>query len=1123
MDCQHCHSENPPHFRFCGECGTPLGEQSQGQRLTSHLPPLLPAQTPTAAPLPSRAEAERRHLTVMFCDLVSVAPLAGKLDPEELRDIIRAYQEGCTTIARRFDGYVARYAGESLLLYFGYPRAHEDDAQRAVRTGLDIIAALPHLHARIEQAVDSALDLSPHVRIGIHTGLVVVGEMGTRDYRESVVLGETPNIAARLRDLAPLDGIVIGAPTHQLVEGLFTCHDQGALSLKGVSAPVHVYRVERENEAQSRFEVALTTGLSPLVGRARELATLLTCWKHAQAGNGQIVLIRGEAGIGKSRLVQSFRERLVDEDYIHIKGRCSPYARNSAFHPVIALLQQGLQFSREDDPQTKLEKLERVCERAKFPLSTTVPLFASLLSLPLPDSYRAFPLSPPQRRHHLLQVLLAWLLALAKRKPIVLAGEDLHWMDPSSVELLGLLLKNIDRARILLVLTFRPEFHPPWEPFPYQTEITLGRLPQRDVHILLNQLTEGTPLPAEIFHQIADKTDGVPLFVEELTKMVLESRLPRKAEDRGISTSPLPALAIPTTLHDSLLARLDRLATAKETAQRGAVLGREFTYELIAAVSPPTAPVRQNLTLLVEAELLHLRGTPPEERYVFKHALVQETAYQSLLKRTRQHYHQHIAQVLEARFPDLCQAQPELLAHHYTVANLPARAIPYWQRAGRIAIERSAHTEAYHHFTQGIALLTALPDSPDRAQQELSLQLALGAPLIASKGYGAPEVGQVYARAQALCQQLGDSPRLLQALLGLEAFYFIRAELQTAQQFAERCWTLVEHQHDPVRRLPVHWAFGQVLFHRGQFIPALAQVEHGLSLYTPELHQPRALQDSGVMCLAYAAITQLCLGYPDRALHAAQRMLTLARTLGHRFSLAVALNMAATVSLIRRDWPQATALGMEALELCRDQGFPVWLAYARIVVGWLGVRQGHGEEHLSQMREGVSAWQATGAEAARSFLLSLVAGAHGRSGQSARGLQILDEEIALTRKSGELYCLSELWRLKGALTLQKQSKASHGQVTDKSEDTDPQPLTPDPQGEVEREAEGYFLKALEIARAQQAKGWELRAALSLGRLWTQQGKLSEAQQLVSEVVAWFTEGFETTDVQDAQRFLTAGD
>lgn len=1122
MNCQHCHSENPPHFRFCGECGTPLVEQSEGQGLAAIISSSPPPHTPSVKLHTSGAEAERRHLTVMFCDLVSVSPLAGRLDPEELREIIRAYQEVGTAVVRRFEGYVARYAGESLLMYFGYPRAHEDDAQRAVQTGLEIIAALPHLLARIQHTVDSTLDLSPEVRIGIHTGLVVVGEMGTRDYQESVVLGETPNIAARLRDLAPLNGIVIGAPTYRLVEGLFTCHDQGALPLKGVSVPVRAYRVERANDAQSRFEVALTTGLSPLVGREQELGTLLACWEQVQTGYGQIVLMSGEAGIGKSRLVQSFRERLTDGDYIRIEGRCSPYARNSAFHPVIELLQHGLQFSREDDPQSKLHKLEQGLTRAGLPLGETAPLFASLLSLPLPTSYQPLTLSPPQRRQQLLQVLLTWLLSLAQRKPIVLVGEDLHWMDPSSLDLLGLFLKNIAQARILLVLTYRPEFHPPWGSLPYQTVTTLGRLPQSQVYALLERLTEGTPLPADIVQQIVNKTDGVPLFVEELTKMVLESGFLQKENNRYILTQPLAPLAIPATLHDSLLARLDRLATAKETAQRGAVLGREFTYELIAAVSPPTALVRRDLTLLVEAELLYQRGTPPEERYFFKHALVQEAAYQSLLKRTRQHYHQHIAQVLEERFPDLRETQPELLAHHYTAANLPARAIPYWQKAGRVATERSAHTEACGHFTQGIALLASLPDGPERAQQELTLQIALGGPLIASKGYGALEVEQVYARAQALCQQLDDSPRLLQVLLGLEAFYFIRAELQTAQQLAERCWTLVEHQQDPVRRLPVHWALGQVLFHRGLFVPALAQVEHGLSLYSPDLHQPRALQDSGVMCFAYAALTRLCLGYPDHALQTTQQMLALARTLGHRFSLAFALNIAATVSLIRRDWPHATALGMEAIELCREQEFPVWLAYAKILVGWLGMRQEGGEEYLAQMLQGIAEWQATGAEASRSFLLSLVAGAYGRSGQAEQGLQVLEEALSLTRANEELYCLAELWRLKGELTLQQQSKAGLGQVPDKprtsqdkSEDTDPRSLTPDPQGE----AEEYFLKALEIARNQQAKSWELRASLSLGRLWARQGNYSEAQQLVSDILVWFTEGFDTADVQEAQQFL----
>ncbi len=1123
MYCQHCHSENPPNFRFCGECGAPLTERSNVRGLASERVvqgPKSKVQSQEVQTLDPRrqtldAVAERRHLTVMFCDLVSVSHLAGKLDPEELREIIRAYQDACTVVVQRFDGYVARYAGESLLIYFGYPMAHEDDAQRAVRTGLGIIAALPYLHTRLQQTIDSTLDLSPQVRIGIQTGVVVVGEMGTRDYQESMVLGETPNIAARLRDLAPLNGVVMGATTYRLVEGLFTCHDQGALTLKGLSAPVRVYRVERENEAQSRFEVALTTGLSPLVGRDRELETLLTCWEQVQAGNGQVILISGEAGIGKSRLVQSCRERLADEAHIRIEGRCSPYAQNSAFHPVIGLLQHGLQFSREDDSQTKLQKLERVLARAGLPLGETVPLFAALLSLPLPASYQPLTLSPPQRRQHLLNVLLTWLLSLAQRQPIVLVGEDLHWMDPSSLELLGLFLNNVAKARILLLLTFRPEFRPPWKPLPYQTVIALSRLSQHNVHAMLEQLTEGNPLPEAIVQQIVNKTDGVPLFVEELTKMVLESGLLRKEDDRYVLTKPLPPLAIPTTLHDSLLARLDRLATAKETAQRGAVLGREFTYELLAAVSPPTATVRQDLALLVEAELLYYQRTPPEDLYVFKHALLQEAAYQSLLKRTRQHYHQHIAKVLEERFPDLREAQPELLAHHYTAATLPLSALPYWQKAGRLAIERSAHTEACRHFTTGLTLLMALPESPERSQQELLFQVALGGPLIASKGYGAPEVERVYARAQELCRQLGDSPRLLQVLLGLEAFYFIRAELPTAQQLAERCWTLVESQPDSARRLPVHWALGQVFFHRGQFVQALTQVEQGLTLYSPDLHQPHALQDSGVMCLAYTALTRLCLGYPDQALQVTQQMLTLARALGHRFSLAFALNIAATVHLIRRDWQLAHALGTEAITLCAGHGFPVWLAHGQILVGWVNVRQGQGEQFLMQIQRGIAAWQAAGAEASRTFLLALLAGAHGRLGQLEHGQRVLDEAIAIAQKNGEHYCLAELWRLKGSLTLRPQ--ASLRQVSGKSRAVR-KPQIPSPKSQAE--AEAYFRKALEIAREQQAKSWELRTAVSLGRLWAQQGKHREAQQLVSEVLAWFTEGFETTDVQEAKQFLT---
>ncbi|HEV8712458.1 MAG TPA: adenylate/guanylate cyclase domain-containing protein, partial [Candidatus Binatia bacterium] len=688
----------------------------------------------------------------MFCDLVGSTPLAEQLDPEELREVVRVYQETCAAVIHRFEGYIARYVGDALLVYFGYPLAHEDDAQRAVRAGLGIVEAVHELPL-------SSMRL-PHplqVRIGIHSGLVVVGEMGNRDYREAMALGETPNVAARLQGIAEPDALVISAATHRLLGGLFESHDLGPQTLKGVSAPVRVVRILGESHVRSRLEGAAATGLTPLVGREEEVGLLLKHWGQVKESQGQVVLLSGEAGIGKSRLLQVLTERGAKETHTRLECRCSPYYQNTALYPVIDLLQRVLQFKREDSPEEKLLKLEEMltCRggsetRPHLSLQEVLPLFASLLSLPLPDRYPALTLTPQKQKEKTQQAVLTWLLREAERQPVCFDVEDLHWADPSTLEFLGLLIDQTPTARLLVVLTFRPEFVLPWPSRSYVTPISLGRLVRAQTEAMVERVTGGKALPAEILQQIVSKTDGVPLFVEELTKMVLESGLLREEDGHYVGVhgqAPLPPLAIPSTLQDSLMARLDRLSTVKEVAQLGATLGRKFSYELLQAVaSMNEASLQQALAKLVEAEVLYQRGLPPQARYLFKHALIQDAAYQSLLKSRRQHYHRQIAQVLEERFSEIKETQPELLAHHYTEAGLTAQAIPYWQKAGQRAAQHSANTEAISHLTKGLELLKTLPDAPERAQQELTLQITLGGPLIATKGYTAAEVERVYAR-----------------------------------------------------------------------------------------------------------------------------------------------------------------------------------------------------------------------------------------------------------------------------------------------------------------------------------------------------------------------------------------
>jgi class 3 adenylate cyclase len=765
LRCPSCGTENRPGAKFCNECATPFITPPRTSQSSA-----FPLQTPN----PSSPEAERRQLTVLFCDLVGSTILSERLDPEELREVVRAYQATCAAVIGRFDGYIAQYLGDGLLVYFGYPLAHEDDAARAVRAALSIIRAL---HESPELNTHSPVPLQ--VRIGIHTGLVVVGEVGTGGRREQLALGDTPNIAARVQGIAEPDTVVMSASTHRLVHGLFECWDLGPRTLKGVANPLPLYRVLRESDAQSRFEVAIRTGLLPLVGREQEIEMLLQRWEQARAGEGQVVLLSGEAGIGKSRLLQELKERVARAGYTRIEYRCSPYHQNSALYPVIVHLQRLLQLHRDDTPEAKFKKLADTLSGYRFTQTDTVPLFASLLSLP--TTHFSLPALTPQRqKQKILEALVAWLLEETERHATLSAWEDLQWADPSTLELLSLIIDQAPTAHMLTLLTFRPDFTPPWTARSHVTSVALSRLARQPVEALVAQIARGKALPAEIVQQVVTKTDGVPLFAEELTKMVLESGLLQEREGHYELTGPLPPLAIPSTLHDSLMARLDRLATVREVAQLAAVLGREFSYELLRSVAPlEEAMLQQALTRLIEAELLYQRGLPPQVKYLFRHAMIQETAYQSLLKSKKQQYHQRIAQVLEEQFPETRETHPELVAHHYTEAGLKEQALVYWQQAGQKAVAHSANVEAISHLTKGLESLTTLPDTPAHIQQKLTFYLTLGPALMATKGYADPEVERVYTQARQLCQQSGKTPELFPALLGLSTFYETVATIQS--------------------------------------------------------------------------------------------------------------------------------------------------------------------------------------------------------------------------------------------------------------------------------------------------------------------------------------------------------
>jgi class 3 adenylate cyclase/predicted ATPase len=1045
---------------------------------------------------PPRPEAERRQLTVLFCDLVDSTALAGQLDPEDLREVVRAYQATCAEVIQQFEGYIAQYLGDGLLIYFGYPQAHEDDAQRAVRASLGMLNAMQALNTRLEQ--DKGIRLA--IRLGIHTGLVVVGEIGGAGRQEQLALGETPNIAARLQGLAAPDTVVISEATAQLVHGYFVCQALGAQALKGLAQPLMVYRVLHESGAQTRLDVAATRGLTFLVGREQEVGLLVERWERAAEGMGQVVLLTGEAGIGKSRLVQVLRDQVAGTSATRIECRCSQHTQHSALHPIIAHLERALTFTRHDTPADKLHKLEDALAAYAISLTDMVPLFAALLSLPLPEHYPPLTLTPQRQRQKTLEALLTWLWQEADAHPVLFIVEDLHWMDPSTLEFLSLLVDQSPTARIMILMTCRPEFTPPWPSRAHLTPLTLTRLPRLQVERMVASVAGAKALPREVVQQIVAKTDGVPLFVEELTKTVLESGLLWEHEDHYELTGPLPALAIPATLQDSLMARLDRLATVKTVAQLGAAIGRQFAYDLLQAISPlDEGTLQEGLRQLAEAELLYQRGMPPQATYIFKHALIQDTAYQSLLKSTRQQYHQRIAQVVEERFPELVETQPELLAHHCTEAGLSAQAVSYWQRAGQRAIERSANVEAVSHCTRGLEVLQHLPDSPARLQQELDLQTALGPALMATKGFAALEVEQVYARARTLCRHIGETPQLFPVLWGSWMSSFARAELQSARDLGEQLLTLAESLQAPALLLGAHQALGQTLSHMGAFTLAQAHLEQGMALYTPQQQRSQVFLyglEPRVACLSYAASTLWSLGYPNQAQEHIHRMLTLSRELSHPFTLASALLYAAQFPGFRREGAVVQALTEEALALCREQGLGLVQARGTIVRGWALAVQGQREEGLAQMCQGLAAFRVTEARAGLALYLALLAEVYGRAGQPTEGLRTLVEALAVMHQHGLHGFEAPLHWLKGELLLVRSTDYA-------------------------TEAENCFRQTLAVAQGQQAKSLELRASMSLSRLWQRQGKRDAARELLAPIYGWFTEGFDTADLQEAKALLEA--
>ncbi|MCZ6874803.1 MAG: AAA family ATPase, partial [bacterium] len=820
---------------------------------------------------------------------------------------------------------------------------------------------------------------------------------------------------------------------------------------------------------------------------------------------GQVVVLSGEAGIGKSRLVRVLKDSLLQTSCVQLESRCSPYYQHSAFYPVMELCQQLFQWQPDETPEVRLGKLEAGLARLELLADDTVHLLANLLSLPDRDNNALlYPLTPQQRRQKTLEAVLACVVALASRHPVLLIVEDLHWIDPSTLEFLTLLLDQTATTRLCLVVTCRPTFQAPWGSRSHLTQIMLSRLAHHYIEQIVMGVTGGKALPAEVLRQVIDKTDGVPLFVEECTKTVLEARLLRETADRYELVAPLPAVAIPTTLHASLLARLDRLGQAKRVAQLGATIGRQFSYALLQAVrQADEANLQQDLGRLIEAELLYQNGLPPRATYMFKHALIQDAAYQSLVRRTRQHYHQRIAQALVAWFADTVATQPELLAHHYSEAGLNEEAIPYWQQAGQQARLRSANPEAIGHLTRGLALLSRLSDTPEHTQQELNMQMTLGPALIATKGHGASEVESTYRRAQALCDRLVDAPQRFSVLRGMHTYYVVAGPLETALDLSTQLLHLAQDQMDPAILQAAHLAMGQSLFYLGKLQEAHTHLEAGLAF--TDLPQDRTSPypgaEPGMSCGFYDALVLWLLGFPDQAHARMHQALNRARTLSQPLSLAATLFFAVLLDIWRGDQHTAQVLADEFVTLSATQSFGLYGAYGTILQGWFFVMQGKGEDGLAQMHQGLEALRSTGCQAIRTHALFLFAEANGVVGQGAAELETLEEALTVVSHYGECFWEPELHRLRGERLLMQD---------------DAEPLVP---GDPVEAATRCFQHALALARGQATKSLELRAAMSLSRLWEQQGKAEEARPLLADVYGWFSEGFDTADLQRAKALL----
>jgi predicted ATPase/class 3 adenylate cyclase len=1025
--------------------------------------------------------SERRQLTVLSCELVGSVEPTIDADPEEVAGIIHRFQDACGGAITGMGGSIAAFTGQEVLALFGYPKAYEDDADRAVHAGLD-------LAAKMEELVwPSGKPLQ--VRIGIATGLVVVAGRA--------VVGEPSIVAPRLRSIAPAGSILAAASTHKLLGRAFMCDDASSYELAGISEKVTACLVAGRRSIENRFSSTRGPRLTQFVGRQHELQQLLDLWDRAKADQGQVALLCGEAGIGKSRVCEVFLERIIAKPHTTIRYQCAPHHANSPFYPIIEQIQHATHIQRGDAPNVKLEKLGVTLSESGAVTPADLRSFAALLSIP-PGASSAPGLTPQRQKDLTIEALIRHIVGFARDLPLVVELADAHWADSSTLELFGRIIRSINAARVFVLISFRPEFFPHWLNEPHVTMLRLDRLGRDQIEAMIFDVAGQRALPSEMYAQIISKTDGVPLFVEELTKSVLESGLLQDAGDQLITVGPFPPLAIPTTLLGSLTARLDRLGPVKEIAQIGAAIGREFSYRLLAAVAPISGlPLHAALAQLAAPELIFVRGEPPDSTYVFKHALVQDAAYGTLVRSKRQQLHGRIANALEQGFPETVETQPELLAHHLIQAGLTERAISYLRRAGQRTIERSANAEAIRHLTQALELLRSRPDGPARRRTALGLEVMLSQAMIAVHGYAARETAEVLLRAKDLIDDVTDPALKLAILYGIWAGHYVGGEVAKQTDAAGEFLKEAGRNDDTAAQSVAHRIMGTTFLTKGEFTAALPHLEKAEALYDPQHEAPlqyRYGQDVGAAASCYLSWALWQLGSVDRASQVAADAVKRAEELSHPHTLAFTICHArGMIDIFRRSSEDMRSYARSVVSLCQEHGLSHWMGCGRILEGWATVNEGEIDLGIELLRAGVAAWREAGARLWLPLFFALEAQAYDKAGRNEAALGAIEQAIATSEETGERWCLAEILRIKAGLL----------SATERAGDP----------------VEILFARSLEIARRQQARCWELRTACDLASLWRSKGRANEALQLLQPIYAQFTEGFDTADSRHAKLIL----